>query len=412
MQWKHKGHEYDPQGKWLASKQRLYFYGLGVRAVELWPIVAWLEKDMPWEIVCVDRDPEKQRTEYHGHGVISPQEMLSDWNGDNLIFVTFHEKGAADALTDDLVTKGVDREDIVWCCDEDFFLFLTIYMAYAASKAFFYSGCLVVTTVCNLNCRDCLNFTPYLRENIVYSLEEAKRNIDIFFRAVDRVYRFQISGGEPLLYPELPELLDYIGSHYGDRIFRLETVTNGTLLPDARTCDALRRNHVTVFLDDYRMSLPPELATRHDEIATTLEQEDVTWVDNRVEEWFRLYAPKRLQEKMPEEKLRDMFQRCRNPFQSLEHGKLWACNFAGFADKAGVLRGDPSEMFDLSSYTKEQLMELIEFRTGYTARGYVNLCHACNGWARINQLRCQPAIQEERMSIRGGQLHEVDEERT
>ena len=150
------------------------------------------------------------------------------------------------------------------------------------------------------------------------------------------------------------------------------------------------------------MSLPSELAERHDEIATMLEQEGVTWVDNRVEDWFRLYAPKRLQEKMPEEKLRDMFQRCRNPFQCLEHGKLWACNFAGFADKAGVLRGDSSETFDLSSYTKEQLMELIEFRTGYTARGYVNLCHACNGWARINHLRCQPAIQEERMSIKGG----------
>ena len=39
-----------------------------------------------------------------------------------------------------------------------------------------------------------------------------------------------ISGGEPLLHPDLGKLVEYLCT-YGDRIGLLEFITNGTMIP-------------------------------------------------------------------------------------------------------------------------------------------------------------------------------------
>lgn len=129
-----------------------------------------------------------------------------------------------------MLKNNILEEDIF---EFDYFIYtyLSIHLIYNHNIVFFTSQNMIPSTLCNLNCEKCLNFNPYLKENIIDELENIKQDIDIFFNRVDCVYRFQISGGEPFLYPMLDKVLEYIYLNYKSKIIRLETVTNGTIIP-------------------------------------------------------------------------------------------------------------------------------------------------------------------------------------
>ena len=293
------------------------------------------------------------------------------------------------------LSHGVKPEQIF---DGESFLYrvLPVYLSYLNKKVIFHSVSMLPSTVCNLNCRDCLNFAPYVRQPVTYTLAECRKNVDLFFRAVGLVFRFQITGGEPFLYHDLCPLLDYIGMHYGKQILRFEVVTNGTIMPSNAILDALKRNHITVFLDDYTMSLPSYQADLRDAIISRLRSEGVNFVDNHVEKWFRLYTPDQLPPDRTPKEMETMFQKCGVPWTTLENGRLTACNYGLYAAKAGVLEDCAAEYFDLRDYTPDRAKELLEFRCGYNERGYVNLCRVCNGWGG-NTCYCQPALQQSRV---------------
>ena len=85
---------------------------------------------------------------------------------------------------------------------------------------------LVVTFRCNLNCKLCAVSAPYYKEPPHYSVELLKKSIDRYFEAVDHVDKFTVNGGEPLVHPQIAEIMDY-ALKYIDRMDMLEIITNG-----------------------------------------------------------------------------------------------------------------------------------------------------------------------------------------
>lgn len=53
----------------------------------------------------------------------------------------------------------------------------------------------VVTTFCSLNCKNCGEWIPYLKEKKTFSLENIVRSIDNLFRNVGFIHRINIIGG-------------------------------------------------------------------------------------------------------------------------------------------------------------------------------------------------------------------------
>jgi cyclic pyranopterin phosphate synthase len=107
---------------------------------------------------------------------------------------------------------------------------------------------LSVTDRCNLRCQYCMPEEDYLwlpREDIL-AFEEVERLVDLFLDVgVDRV---RLTGGEPLLRRDLPELVARLASR--PRIRDLAMTTNGVLLEQA--APDLKRaglHRVTVSLD-------------------------------------------------------------------------------------------------------------------------------------------------------------------
>ena len=125
-----------------------------------------------------------------------------------------------------------------------------------------------VTDRCNLRCQYCMPEADYvwLPKESILTFEETARLVDVFTSVgVDRV---RITGGEPLLRRDLPELIELLAACTG--IDDLALTTNGVLL--ARQAAALRQaglHRITVSLDTLRPERFRELA-RFDELPAVL----------------------------------------------------------------------------------------------------------------------------------------------
>jgi MoaA/NifB/PqqE/SkfB family radical SAM enzyme len=80
---------------------------------------------------------------------------------------------------------------------------------------------------CNLNCTYCEDFGARRNRQVISAppLEDAKHILAVIRTGMDRLW---LTGGEPLLHPQMPELLAYVRN---DLKFRqISLITNGTLL--------------------------------------------------------------------------------------------------------------------------------------------------------------------------------------
>ena len=110
---------------------------------------------------------------------------------------------------------------------------------------------LSVTDRCNLRCSYCMPEAEYVwlpRHDILH-FEEMSTLVDVFARAgVDRV---RLTGGEPLLRRDVPELIRMIAAKPGIRDLAL--TTNGVMLSDfARDLHRAGLHRLTVSLDTLR----------------------------------------------------------------------------------------------------------------------------------------------------------------
>ena len=87
-----------------------------------------------------------------------------------------------------------------------------------------------VTMQCNLNCTYCEDFGSRRNHQVTlnHSLEDAKRILKVIRSGVDRLW---LTGGEPLIYPGILDLLDYARNEL--RFREISLITNGTLLHHA-----------------------------------------------------------------------------------------------------------------------------------------------------------------------------------
>ncbi len=116
---------------------------------------------------------------------------------------------------------------------------------------------ILISLVCNLNCKLCAVSAPYRKDNKFETVGELIGYIDKFFSIVDYVDKFAVTGGEPLVFKELPEFLSELlkySEHYG----KLEIHTNGVLLPSTKLLEKIKsygKKFDRVLIDNYGTDL-------------------------------------------------------------------------------------------------------------------------------------------------------------
>ena len=395
MKWINKGKQFSEIAGHFRKKNKLRIYGGGECGKLFFNEV--LSPFFYSAIDCfIDCDTEKQKSLMFGYPVIDPSEIFDHHDEKHIIVVAMSGE-KAERLCQRLERAGYVRgwdffsfDDSIW--SELNGKFLSLFALYSMNKLYVASRCVVPDTRCNLKCRDCLNFSPYVRQHATRELEDVCRDADLYFKWVDYTERYQISGGEPLLYPYVKDLIDYIGGRYRIQIGAYETIMNGTVIPSDAICEIIKKNNMTVYLDNYTGSISKHLDKRM-EIIDKLDRYGIKWIDNTVDKWFSLDILHTDNSSMAESQLIEYFDNCNNPWHCFENGKMYSCNFARFAMKAGLYEDSKNDHFDFRELSLEKRGELLEFLLGYTDKGYVDFCKKCAGWGSINKIIVPVAVQ-------------------
>lgn len=115
-----------------------------------------------------------------------------------------------------------------------------------------------VTEHCNLNCAGCDNFSP-LAEPEFIDVSEFRRDIErMAFLFHNECERISLLGGEPLLHPELPEIIEIARKNFP--VGKIRLLTNGTLLSrqEARFWEACRDNDIVIAMTHYPINVDIE----------------------------------------------------------------------------------------------------------------------------------------------------------
>lgn len=141
---------------------------------------------------------------------------------------------------------------------------------------------------CNLNCKSCSHFSNLVDKEIPKPLAKIKDDFKLIWKLTnggspDCLEKVTILGGEPLLYPNLTQALDYIKNMFPYEYEQgpIQLVTNGILLPkqSPEFFHCLRKNGIRLCVSIYGLR-----QSKYDEIFELLDNEKIDWY------WFAAYA--------------------------------------------------------------------------------------------------------------------------
>lgn len=244
-----------------------------------------------------------------------------------------------------------------------------------------------VTLRCNLKCKLCAVYAPYYENPFHPSTEFLLKCIDRYFEIVDNIRLFSISGGEPLLRKDLPEIISKV-YEYQSRIDRLEIITNGTIIPSDNLICELRAfgDKVNILVDDYGPSKSINAAKATDKFKE-LEMARVVLRDYHSENmhcggWVN-YGVSKDSKMCSETEAKMRFSKCSYPQKldfctSMVNGKLYSCTQLRRLIELQMIDPSPNEVFDL--FDDSQSDESIKHRISNLYKvDYLSACAYCNG---------------------------------
>ena len=166
------------EDKYWSGLEKIVIFGFGRQGKKMYPT---LNRD--FDIVAiVDNSSEKQGKQVDGHTILS-FDQAEDFLHQYKIIVTTSQY-YYQMIREQLYSVGL-TENIDFVMYQQF---VTEWYYKYRNKINVLKTDISLTTLCTLNCENCMQFLPYWekgrrKEN---SLEEIKENVDIYFRLISR----------------------------------------------------------------------------------------------------------------------------------------------------------------------------------------------------------------------------------
>lgn len=264
MKYEHLHHELDQEAViWINSENQYYLWGAAGKGTTF---IRRYENKISIK-AAVDKDNNKQGQSLLGIKIILPKTLKL--SGEKVIICTEAYREVAKYLENLGLQENIDYID--------YKRFATIYDWYVEGKVYINRVDISVTNRCTLNCEGCNMLMSYYCNPQDRKLDEIKRDLDAFFEWVDIVEDMNLLGGEPLLYPELVEVLQYIQDNYRDKIVDIYMFTNGMCNLSQELLDISQKMDVIYDVSDYTHGLP-QLEPRLEKFQETLSQHQIRYV--------------------------------------------------------------------------------------------------------------------------------------
>jgi hypothetical protein len=275
------------------------------------------------------------------------------------------------------------KENIDFCALD---LFCTIMDWHDKNKIYINEVHMSVTTKCTLHCKNCNMFMTEYKEPCHLELSELKRDVDRLFDKVDEISTFALLGGEPLLYPDLDDLILYINKKYGNRIGRIEIITNGTIVPKRESLKIYKEKKVFFRISDYSNSI--QYKSQLMKLKEALQEHEIEYYLNESLMWLDFgfpYNPVHIPDNMVYQHMLDCFP----TFKGVNDGKLYFCHIVWSANKCGIYKEKKTDYIDLEHCTHQ---EIVDYVLGIMEKP-VSLCGVCAGCSSDNTNVIKVAVQ-------------------
>lgn len=243
---------------------------------------------------------------------------------------------------------------------------------------------LVITLRCTLRCKLCTAQAPYYDVPPHYSFGTISTAIKNFFAIVDRLDKLTINGGEALMHPKLPEILDELAA-YQSRIGLLEILTNGTLLPKQKLLEKLRDYHVDILVNNYGSHLSvqiPALIQVFKEYGITYRLRDQNEETRYFGGWVDI-SDLSLKNRTDAD-TKALFAKCVYPgaFRcfAIFGDRAYICGVYKRCSDLGTIPDSPEEYVDFSDTSPDSTQERIRKIEAFYDRDFFSSCRYCDGF--------------------------------
>ena len=217
----------------------------------------------------------------------------------------------------------------------------------------------MVTTKCNLKCRNCSNLIPKISPKSDEPFTKIAYEIDMILKKVNCIYRLKIHGGEAFLHKNCAKLIDFLGKQ--KKIKSIRIATNGTIIPSIDIIKSLSSNNIIVQISDYKINY-----NKINEIIDIFDENNIKYTYLKDQIWYD----------MGDFEKRDLnrysscnIKRC----TSLYDGKIYVCSRAAIMDTLNYIENDFH--IDINSNTKVFKKKLKKF---YKINKHI-ACNHCDG---------------------------------
>lgn len=239
-----------------------------------------------------------------------------------------------------------------------------------------------ITTKCTLTCKDCCALIPPFAQkgHINLCFSDFKKQLDAVCAAAN-IRHLVFLGGEPLINPELSDMIDYAAKKENISIIRI--TTNGTMMPSKKLLDAINANpkRIYFYLSNYSANLDLKSILKYEELKNIFHENNIKF--QMVDSWNWLKEEGMAKRASSIEQTKERMKNCyRIKCSQILNGKFGICSKALGARELGLLEDD--SFIDVL-YSKDLKQELINFYQ----QEIINACRYCI----ISDKQVQPALQ-------------------
>lgn len=240
-----------------------------------------------------------------------------------------------------------------------------------------------ITTRCTLNCKECNNLIQVYQEPVNYYTSRILRDIKRICSVSEKIEMLRILGGEPLVHPDLSEILLELKKI--DKIKHVQVVTNGTLLFDRKSLLVLKNKKFSVDISNYGTH-----SGKFKELVEQLEKHRVYYITQKEQKPWKSISRCTCR-KRSERELKRVFALCREDCHSLLDGELHLCARSSHGTDLELIPKRLGEFIDVRNATskramKRQLYELMN-------REWITACDYCDLF-RLNEMDTVPSAEQ------------------
>lgn len=227
-----------------------------------------------------------------------------------------------------------------------------------------------VTNQCSLNCRDCNNLMPYCKEKFTIEVKEQIRDLQRLLSYVDGIINVEVIGGEPFVYRQLPELLQYLCEE--PKIQFVEITSNGTIIPSTELVGLLQHSKICVLLSDYGKVNSERAKKTYQWLRQN--QIHVQCLKNR--KWILPGSIVRRKKSRLRMKYEYFHCDARKDCRTLYKGNLYVCGRAPVLDELGVLK-DRSSLLNIRKMSTSMSIGREQLQSFFN-NDYAECCAYCD----------------------------------